>query len=172
MSALNLRRTVRVPFMAALALLLVFAGSAEPAFAKKAKKKKKSNTPTVTTVAPAKVSIGDTLIITGKNFTEGVGKNTVIFRPSAGGKNVFAPTVSATSKKIVLKVPTRIADQFEKQNGVSVATRFQLRVVSTRASTSFTSVGKSPLILPGVGGSSIEDCDADGIADLADADDD
>jgi IPT/TIG domain len=173
MSALRLRPTVRVPFISALVLLFTFGGLAGTAdAASKAKKKKRSNLPTVTSVTPEKVSVGDTLIIKGKNFTAGTGKNTVLFRPSSGGKFVFAPTLTATSTRIVLKVPSRIADQFAIENGLQVATRFQLRVVSTRASTAFTPVGASPLILPQPGGSALGDCDKDGTSDAVDADDD
>ncbi len=172
MSALQLRPSLRVPLLAALALVVSLFSIADPASAAKAKKKKRSNLPTVTSVSPLKVSIGDTLIIKGKNFLAGEGKNTILFRPAAGGKTVFAASVSATSSRILVKVPSRVGDQLTVTDGAQQPTRFQIRVVSTRASSSFTAVGLSPLVLPIPGGSSGADCDKDGQADNVDGDDD
>lgn len=172
MSALNLRPSLRVPLLAALALVVSLFSIADPASAAKAKKKKRANLPTVTSVAPLKLSINDTLIIKGKNFLAGEGKNTILFRAAAGGKTIFAPSLSASTTRIVVKVPSRVGDQLTVTNGVQQPTRFQIRVVSTRASTSFTPVGLSPLVLPLPGGSSGADCDKDGQADNVDGDDD
>lgn len=172
MSALSLRPSLRVPLLAALALLVSLFSATSPAEAAKAKKKKRANLPTVTEVTPLKVSIGDNLVIKGKNFLEGAGKNTILFRPAAGGKTVFAQSVAASATRIVVKVPSRVGDQLTVNNGAQQPTRFQIRVVSTRASTAFTAVGLSPLVLPLPGGSVGSDCDKDGQSDAVDGDDD
>lgn len=172
MSALDLRRHLRLAAVATLALALACLGAmAGDADAAKKKKKKKKALPSVTTVLPAKVSIDDTLIINGKNFKKGV-KHTVIFRKSSGGKYIFAPTLSASAKRLTLKVPSRLGSELNQKNGVQVPTIFQIRVVASRASSGFTAVGKSPTVLPAPGGSTATDCDKDGVADGLDNDDD
>lgn len=173
MSALDLRRHPRLAALGALLLaLLVALGAAAPdADAKKKKAKKKKALPSVTSVAPAKVSIDDTLIIRGKNFKKGV-KHTVIFRKSSGGKFVFAPSMTATKTRLTLKVPSRLGSELNTKDGAQIATVFQIRVIASRASSSFTAVSKSPTVLPLPGGSSAADCDKDGAPDAIDADDD
>lgn len=169
MRALELRPSVRVLIMAALSLLLSLSVGMSTADAKK----KKKALPSVTKIAPLKVSVGDTLIIKGKNFRPGLAKNTVLFRKASGGKYVFATTLTATTQRIVLKVPAAVMAELDV-NGAKVAqpTRFQLRVVSARATGGFSALSKSPTVLPAPRGSASADCDGDKITDDVDADDD
>lgn len=163
-----LQRSVRVCLLGALGCLLTLTTLVAPADAKK----KRASAPTVSSVSPLKVGIGDTLVIRGKNFRAGENKNTIIFRPAAGGASVFAPTLRSTTTRIVLKVPSRLGSMLTVTNGQVQATRFQLRVVAARASTSFTSISKSPLVLPATTGSPNSDCDGDKVTDDKDGDDD
>ncbi len=73
-----LQRSVRVFLFGALGFLLTLTTLVAPA---NAAKKKRASAPTVSSVSPLKVGIGDTLVIRGKNFRAGDNKNTVIFRP-------------------------------------------------------------------------------------------
>ncbi len=172
MSALSLPAPLRLPLAALLAFLLSFSFAVGDADAKaKAKKKKRATLPTVVSVTPLKASIGDVLIIKGKNFAAS-GKSTVLFRKASGGRFVFATTLASTTERLTLKVPEKIVSELDVADGFPIATRFQLRVVSARATGAFTPVSESPIILPPVGGSSTNDCDKDGIADGVDADDD
>ena len=172
MSALLLPAPLRLPLAALLAFLLSLSFVAGDADAKaKAKKAKRATLPSVTEITPNKVSIGDVLIIKGKNFAA-TGKSTVLFRKASGGKFVFATTLASTATRLTVKIPEKIVSELDVADGFPVATRFQLRVVSARATGAFTSVTESPTVLPPVGGSATSDCDKDGIADGIDADDD
>lgn len=170
MSALLPPAPLRLPLAALLGFLLSFSMVAGDASAAK-KKAKRAKLPTVTSITPMKASIGDVMIIKGKNFAA-TGKSTVLFRKASGGKFVFATTLASTATRLTLKVPSNINSELDVKDGFSVQTRFQIRVVSARASSAFTEVSESPIILPPVGGSSTNDCDKDGVADGVDADDD
>ncbi len=161
---------LRLPLAALLAFLLSISFAAGDAGAK-GKKAKRAALPSVSSVTPAKASISDVMIIKGKNFAT-TGKSTVLFRKASGGKFVFATTIASTATRLTLKVPDKIVSELDVVDGFPVATRFQLRVVSARATGAFTSVSTSPIILPPMGGTSTSDCDKDGVADGVDADDD
>ena len=171
MRALVLPAPLRVTLMALLATVLSFGMAASPASA--AKKKKRKALPTVSSVLPAKASLNDIMVIKGKNFRVGTGTNTVIFRKASGGAFLFIPTLTASSTRLTLKVPQRVIDDLDAVGSTRQATRYQVRVVSARATGGFTAVTKSPLILPPPGGTTtLTDCDKDGVSDDVDADDD
>jgi hypothetical protein len=163
--------------------------------------KKAPKYPTVSKISPMRVEIGGTMTITGKNFVKGRAKNTVVFRRS-GKKVVFAKADGLTTRKLRLKVPSKLRTSLGKTQGAFVATKFQVRVLARRFGKTYTALKKSPVIVP----DSVEpapatpaeakkaaeaaaaaaaaataaattpappsDCDRDGTADSADADDD
>lgn len=171
MSALLPPAPLRLPLAALLGFLLSFSLTTGNATAAKKKKAKRAKVATISTITPAKLSIGDVMIIKGKDFPA-TSKSTVLFRKASGGKFIFATTIASSAKRLTLKVPPAITAELDVQNGVQLETRFQVRVVSSGASSSFTDVAKSPIVLPPSGGSSTADCDKDGVADGVDADDD
>ncbi len=89
--------------------------------------------PKVTSVAPLKLKIGERLTIRGKGFLAGKNRNTVLFK-ATGARAVFVKAESATSTKLVVKVPTKLAPFLKAATG----TRFQLRVLAKRLSAAYT----------------------------------
>src|SRR4051812_9268906 len=156
-----LRRTAVV---AALGALIV------PATADAATK-----TPVITKVTPKSVSVGETLVVTGRNFRVGKGKNTLLFKRD-GGKALFVKSALSTKRRITVVVPKSLEKYMATPSGTPVATRFRLRVLTTKLSKAFTGVKSSPVIgpeqpKPGRGtGPPVAppldpnaDCDADGV---------
>jgi hypothetical protein len=167
----------RAGISAALAALLVpaVAGTADAA-----KHSRKASLPVVTSVKPLHAAIGDTLTIKGKNFRRGLNKNTVIFMRDHG-RPVFVKAGKGTSKLLRVKLPKTLAGALQLKSGVPVATRFKLRVLTTRFGKRFTSRKLSPIIAPAKSptttpvptpASPQADCDGDGVANKLDADDD
>jgi hypothetical protein len=162
---------------AALAALVVpaFAGTA-PADA--AKKRHKTKYPTVTSVRPMTVAVGETLEIRGRNFVRGRNKNTVVFRRD-GARAVFVKVPVGTAKLLRLPVPDKLQEFFGIRNGEPVSTRFRIRVLSKKFSKKFTSLSRSPLVTaprpPSTTPPAAEpdgDCDGDGLLNRVDTDDD
>lgn len=173
MSVFVSRPTLRIPLFAVLAFAVCFTGLAGVADAKKKKPKKKSTLPTVTRIAPAKLGIGDRLTLRGKNFREGKTANTVIFRKSGGGPQIFVKTLAATKTRITLEIPERLRQELNTRNGVAQATRFKIRIIGKRANKKYTLNKQSPLVLPTAvtqSASPDADTDGDGIPDSRDPD--
>ncbi len=126
--------------LAALTALLVpaVAGTATAEAAKR---------PVVEQVAPTDVVVGQTLTLRGRNFRPGIGKNAVAFKRK-GAKVVFVRSDKSTKKMLKVKLPKRLEKALPVVNGTPVATRLQLRVLSTRFGRSFTSVAMSPIVGP------------------------
>lgn len=169
MSALLPPAPLRLPLAALLGFLLSFSLTTGNASA--AKKRKAAKLPTVTSVTPMKVGVGDIMIIKGKNFSTAA-KSTVLFRKASGGRFVFATTIASTATRLTLKVPAKVVEELDVKDGLQQQTRFQLRIVSGRATGAFTSAGNSPVVLPATAGAATNDCDKDGVNDALDADDD
>jgi hypothetical protein len=108
--------------------------------------------PVIKKVSPLKLSVGDTLTISGTGFRSGKGKNTVVFKRD-GKPAVFAKSATSTTTKITVVVPAKLAAFLSKKQSAAVATRFRLRVLAKRFSKSFTSTKLSPVISPKAGGS-------------------
>jgi hypothetical protein len=91
----------RAAMTAALGVLLVpvVAGTAT---ADAAKKKKRY--PVVTSVRPMEASIGETLVIRGRNFKRGKNKNTVVFKRD-GARALFIKQTLGTAKQVRLVIP-------------------------------------------------------------------
>jgi hypothetical protein len=183
-----------------LGLLLIALPASSAAGA--TKKSKSPARPTITSVAPLKLGVGDMLTIRGTNFIVGKKVNSVAFK-RAGSPAVFVKAAESTRTRMKVIVPASIRAHMAKKAGVPQATRFRLRILARRFSKSYTPNKLSPTIDPsvtvddktGVGapapgagpgaaapgaapGSAAAapgappDCDADGVVDALDADDD
>jgi hypothetical protein len=144
---------------------------------KKKTTKKKTTTkktyPTVSKVSPLKLGIGDKLIVKGKTFRSGKGKNYVVFRRD-GGRTLFVKADKATKTQITVTVPAKLLTYFTQAGGSPKATRFRLRVLATRLAEHYTKTSQSPLISPVAAASAADsnDCDSDGVPNAKDNDDD
>src|SRR4051794_25127262 len=162
----------RAGISAALAALIV------PAVAGSADAKNKVKPPVITRVSPLSVHIGQTLTIHGHNFRRGRMKNTVVFKRD-GGRAVFIKAPIGTKKLLRVKLPDTLVTALAIRNGGPVATRFRLRVLTTKLSKRYTSKGRSPVIGAPVAsgdkptaGAPDGDCDGDGVKNGVDTDDD
>jgi hypothetical protein len=168
---MNSRRVV-LCLGALVSALLVFSASA---FA--AKPKPKSTAPTVSSVSPMKLKVGEKLTVMGKNFIPGAGKTRVLFVRRGGGA-AFARAEKATKTKLVVTVPA----QLDKVLGGKSA-RVQLRVLGKKFGT-LSATNKSPIVSPAAGSGDpgtpdpgdtgparpAGDCDKDGIPNSAETD--
>lgn len=130
----HLRRAVVVASLGALVV---------PATAGAATKK----LPVISKVTPKTVHVGESLTIAGKNFRTGKAKNTVLFKRD-GGKALFVKTGLATSKQIKITIPKSLEKYMAVKDGKPVASRFRLRVLTTKLGRSYTSASASPMIGP------------------------
>ena len=140
---------------------------------KAAAKKKAVCYPTVSKVSPLRVGIGDKLVIKGKSYKSGKGKNYVVFKRD-GGRALFVKADKATTTQITVTVPAKLLTYFTQKGGAAVATRFRLRVLAAHLAKDYTKNAQSPLISP-VAGSTAgakDDCDGDGVVNGKDTDDD
>jgi thrombospondin type 3 repeat protein/IPT/TIG domain-containing protein len=157
-------RCVRSLLVAALCLLVLPAGASAAVY------------PSIKKVAPAKLGVGDTITITGKNFRKGKNKNTVVFRRD-GSRAIFVKAPSATTTRIRVVVPAKLLPFLTKKRGKPTYTRFRIRILARRFGKRFTSAKASPLIGPrAIGGAgatvTAADCDGDGVPNSRDGDDD
>jgi hypothetical protein len=60
--------------------------------------------PTITNIAPMQVAVGDTVVISGRNFISGANRTTVVFKRD-GKQAVFVRAPRATKTKLTLTVP-------------------------------------------------------------------
>src|SRR5215213_1729566 len=154
----------------------------------------RTSVPTVTSVAPLNLAIGDTLTIRGRNFRSGRNRNTVVFKRD-GQRAVFVTAQEATATRIRLVIPAKLSQYLSRRSGGTARpTRFRLRVLSARFGRAFTATKLSPVVSepsaasasPSAGVkvtnaagaqvvtpvSAAPDCDADGQANAVDLDDD
>jgi IPT/TIG domain len=110
-------------------------------------KKSKSTYPVVTKIAPRKIQIGQKLTITGTNFRAGKNKSSVAFYKS-GKPVIFAKAETATTKKIVITVPTKVANLLALKDGLPQATMLRLRVIGAKMGRSWTQNSRSPIVSP------------------------
>jgi hypothetical protein len=181
-------KTARTLALALLAFAVALPAAANAATART------SSVPTVSNVAPLNIAIGDQLTITGRNFREGKGKNTIVFKRD-GQRAVFVTAEQATATQIKLTVPAKLSQYLSRQKGGTARpTRFRLRVLSARFGRAFTATKLSPVVSePGPASASPStgvkvtnaagaqvvapvsaspDCDADGQPNAVDLDDD
>jgi hypothetical protein len=142
--------------------------------------------PAITSFSPAQVRVGQKLVINGKNFKKGVRNNRVFFIRASDGKTVRTrPSKANSARRIEVIVPAGVTKFLTIKDGVGIATRFRLQLLSGQFSN-VTAKSRSPLIVPaggpgtpttpgtvvGVTPPPPADCDADGTPDATDADDD
>jgi hypothetical protein len=168
----------RVGISAALAALLVPAAAGTAAA--KSKHHKKTPAPTISSISPRSLAIGESLTIRGHHFRRGRNKNTVAFKRK-GAATVFVKADKGTTKLLKLKLPARLEKVLLVRNGESVPTKLSLRVLAARFGKRFTSGKTAPMVFPpkppGFQEPAPEtkpdgDCDADGQINSVDADDD
>lgn len=133
-----------LPTLRSLSLVLAAAGLMAPAAANAATKRAY---PSVDSISPRKLAIGDTLTIKGKNLSAGRVKTTVVFQ-RAGKPAVFVKAVSATKTRVAIRVPEKLAPFLAVKDGAAVETQFRMRILTTRFAKTWTSVARSPLVSP------------------------
>ena len=114
---------------------------------KKAAAKKPAPLPTIASVAPKSLGIGDTLTVKGAHFRSGTNKNTLVFKRD-GRRAIFVKVPLATTSKLAVTVPARLLPFLVRSKGAPVATMFRVRVLATRFGKSYTSSAVSPRIGP------------------------
>ena len=112
-----------------------------------AKKRKPTPIPSIASVVPLKLGVGDVLTIRGRNFVPGKDRNTVVFKRD-GGRAVFVRAGRATRTTIKVRVPAKLERYFSRKTGTASATRFRVRVLARRFGRRFTSPKLSPMIGP------------------------
>lgn len=111
------------------------------------KPSKSKRTPTVARVRPMMLAVGGRLELRGRYFRSGRCRNTVVFQ-RAGGKAVFVKAELGTRKLLKVTLPDRLEKQMVVRKGLTVPTRFRLRVLSVRFGKRFTKNAGSPVIGP------------------------
>src|SRR3954453_4655277 len=101
----------------------------------------KSPAPTVSSVSPMKVTVGEKLTVKGKNFIPGRGKTRVLFVRKGGGA-AFARAESATTTKLVVTLPA----QLDKVLAGAPA-RIQVRVLGKKFGK-LSTASTSPIVSP------------------------
>lgn len=104
-------------------------------------KSKKSKKSSISKVSPMRAKPGTKLTIRGKNFSRKRRSNTVIFK-GASGRTIFVKPKKASSRKLVVVVPSSIEDLIKGDS-----TRMRLRVVVKHVYGKQSSTRHSPLVL-------------------------
>src|SRR3954454_13924214 len=129
---MNSRRVV-LCLGALISALLVLSASALAAT--------KPPAPTVTSVSPMRLKVGEKLTVKGKNFIPGKGKTRVLFVRKDGGA-AFGRAQSATKTKLTVILPA----QLEKVLG-GKSRRIQIRVLAKKFGK-LSAANKSPIVSP------------------------
>jgi hypothetical protein len=104
--------------------------------------------PVIRAVRPLRLAIGDTLVITGRNFLPGRNRNTVVFLRD-GAPAIFLRAGRATRRRMRVKLTGKLAEfLIGRNNGEKGATRFRLRVLARRFGARFTPRRLSPVVVP------------------------
>jgi hypothetical protein len=135
--------------------------------------------PSVSSLSPLALRVGDTLTIRGHRFLPGTKRNSVSFKRD-GMAPVVVKAGAATRTRLKVVVPAKLAKYFTAAAGGVRASRFRVRVGSGRSTKGYTSLKRSPLIglAPGaaVGGlgqldGTDDGCDTAGVVDGIEGDD-
>src|SRR3954452_15550039 len=129
---MNSRRVV-LCLGALISALLVLSASALAAT--------KPPAPTVTSVSPMRLKVGETLTVKGKNFIPGKGKTRVLFVRKGGGA-AFARANTATKTKLVVTLPAQLDKVLAGKSA-----RIQIRVLGKKFGK-LSATGKSPIVPP------------------------
>ena len=145
-------------FLRSLSFVLVAAGLLAPAAANAASK---PAYPTVSNIKPRKITIGQKLTVTGSHFRAGKGKSSVVFYRQ-GQPVVFVKADTATSTRLVVTLPAKVANLLVKRQDGPVATQLRLRIVGVRMGKTWTKNSRSPIVSPAetAGASGGDDDDA------------
>ena len=158
----------RAAWLAALVALLASAVAgviAPPAGAKK-------KAPVIKKVSPMDVAVGQQLVLKGRHFIPGRGKNTVVFKRK-GERAVFTKADLSTRKLLRVTVPERLTENIAVEAGEPVPTRFKLRVLAQKFGKRYTGRKRSPMISARLAPAPANgDCDSDGQLNSVDGDDD
>jgi hypothetical protein len=128
-------------------LVLVLCVAALPASSALAGKKAASR-PSVSSLSPPALRVGDTLTVRGRNFLPGKKRNSVVFKHD-GSPEVTVKAAQATRTQMQVVVPATLAKYLAVPGGVSKPARFRVRVVAGRStSKGFTTLKRSPVIVP------------------------
>src|SRR3954451_18220917 len=103
--------------------------------------------PVVKSVSLTHLNVGDKLIIHGKYFRLGKGKNRVLFQRT-GGKSLFVRADVSTKVRMTVVVPKALELYMPSSGGSLVPARFRLRVLTTKLSKKFTSLADWPVVGP------------------------
>lgn len=169
-SGVGVKRSIALA--CALIALLAMAAAADGA-----NRRPKPPPPVVTAVTPAKPELGERLIIKGRRFSTRRPANTVILRSPAGA-TAFLKPLSASRRRLAVRLPLSLDRLMVRRAGALVPTRFRVRVLTRRRFSAYLPTSRSPVVMPpesggpGGGGDVGGDCDRDGIPDGTDANDD
>ncbi len=94
-------------------------------------------------VSPMDVAVGQQLMLKGRHFLPGRGKNTVVFKRK-GERAVFAKADLSTKKLLRVTVPDRLTENIAVEAGQPVPTRFKLRVLAQKFGKRYTGRKRSP----------------------------
>jgi hypothetical protein len=163
----------RAGLLAALPALLV------PAAAGTTTAQAKAHSPIVKRITPKHVFVGQTLTVHGRYFRRGLNKNTVAFK-RPGARAVFVRADKGTTRLLKITLPKRLEKVLVVQNGTPTPTTLQIRVLAQKFGKRFTSRSKSPIVGPEKPPTPPKpatvdpnaDCDADGVKNSVDGDDD
>jgi hypothetical protein len=103
--------------------------------------------PVISSITPKSLNVGQKLIIRGRYFRLGKGKNRVLFQ-RVGGKSLFVKADVSTKVRMTVVIPSRLETYMPQSGGHPVAATFRLRVLTTKLSKSFTTGHDSPLVGP------------------------
>lgn len=141
---------------------------------------KKSAPPSVSSLSPLALRVGDTLTIRGHRFVPGKKSNSVSFKRD-GKPPVVVKAGAATRTRLKVVVPATLAKYFAVAGGGSRPSRFRVRVGAGRSTHGYTSLKHSPLIglarsSAAVGGlgqldGTDDGCDTAGVVDGVEGDD-
>jgi hypothetical protein len=127
----------------ALALCIV----ALPASTALAGKKNGAPPPSVSSLSPLALRVGDTLTIRGHHFLPGKKRNSVAFKRD-GSPAVVVKAGEATRTRLKVVVPASLAKYLVAAGGAIRPSRFRVRVGAGRSAKGYTALKRSPLIAP------------------------
>jgi hypothetical protein len=163
-------------------------GGAADASAAKKKNAKVAPAPAVKSIVPMRAQVGQKLTINGTNFIAGKGKTKVYFLREGGGV-AWVPADSGTKTRLIVTVPEKLIPLLRGTAQNREPTKFQVRILAKRfglatklaKSPVFTAPNAAPPADPGTPGTpgtpdpgtpADGDCDADGMKNSVDPDDD
>jgi len=104
--------------------------------------------PTVTYVAPTRVKAGQVLVLRGSAFSSRRTSNTIIFR-GASGRVLLIKPLSSSPHRLTVRVPRAIERLLAAgAGGAKRPTRVTIRIAVRRKFGKFTTVTRSPVVVP------------------------